>query len=270
VGWALDVNHRWMTIEGLAYMAFSYVSCHPERIFIATNDCSLKKSALDSLLEIAGIWEEDPLKFQSWIEDLIAEQYSSAHPELARSGLQYRIAMLLTEGHPLIYVAQAWIDELDTSTIWKQLHYIVALLYGAEPGNFIVLHLITALHAIEKISDRLPAEQQKYVIRCFWIGMLCILFSRGEFPKRTTLESLNLKYKDVVDDGGVIDEKYQWDHIIKRGLCEEEEHNPKMVYALKRMWSLSTGHRSIFRIVAAHFTTTPELPKSFETAPTES
>jgi len=99
--------------------------------------------------------------------------------------------------------------------------------------------------------------------------MLCILFSRAEFPKRLLLEALNTKYKNVVDvipNSPLI--KYDWQKSITRAIAEEEEHNPKMVYVLRRMWELS-GYRSIFRIAATYFTETPTLPKSFETPPTE-
>lgn len=272
LGWALDANSRWMTIEGLAYQAFSYVSCHPEKTFSAMLGGSTHPSILDSLLHIAGLWERDPFEFHNWVETLCSEKNCNMsdgiHPELVRSGLQYRIAKLLTEGHPLIYTSSAWIEDQDISTIWEQLYYAIALLYLAQPGDFVILHLITALHAMEQIAIRMPAKQQKYAVKCFWIGMLCILFSRGEFPKKTALEALNSTYKNSVDAGGIPYEKPEWEETITRAISEEEEHNPKMVYVLRRRWELS-GYRSIFRIAATHFTTTPELPKSFETPPTE-
>ena len=273
LGWALDVNHRWMTIEGLAYMAFSYVSCHPERAFtVETRKRSVSESVLDSLLHIAGIWEDDPSLLQNWVEALIEDNRYDAHdgilPELVRSGLQYRIAKLLGKGHPLIYSTPAWLDDLEMSCVWEQLDYTMTLLYMTQPGNFIILHLITSLHAIEQIAHRMPAEQQRFTLKCFWIGILCILFSRGEFPTRTQLEALDLQYKDAIDTNGIPADSPDWKEIIDRSLCEEEEHNPKMVYVLQRTWQRS-GYRSIFRIAGAHFTTTPELPKSFKTPPAD-
>ena len=41
LGWALDAKSRWMAIEGLAYLAFSYVSGHPERAAPAGDDSDL-------------------------------------------------------------------------------------------------------------------------------------------------------------------------------------------------------------------------------------
>lgn len=268
IGWALDANHRWMLIEGLAYLAFSYVSCHPERA-IMHKEYSAEQSAMDSLLHIAGVLEQDGPGFQNWVESLIAETMPEGiHPELVRSGLQYRIARLLTEGHPLIYMMPSWMENLDAATIWHQLHYLVTILYMVKPGDFLMLHLITSLYAMEKIAEHLPPQHQKEVIRCFWVGTLCILFSRGEFPKKMILEALNFKYQNAVDDEKEPFIQKEWEQIIARALGEEEEHNPKMVYVLQRMWKTS-GHRSIFRVAAAYFTTTPELPKSFEAAPIE-
>jgi len=253
-------------------MAFSYVPCHPGRSSSARSGRSRDELAVDSLLRIAGVWEDDHDALQQWVEALITDTASGTaagiHPELARSGLQYRIARLLGEGHPLIYETPPWIDDQDVPTSWEQLYYAVTLLYLALPGDFVLLHLITSLHAMEQIADRLPSDQRKCVVKCFWIGMLCIIFSRADFPERTKLAALHATYKDAVDTGGHPAASQDWEQIVARAVEEQEEHNPKMVYVLQRVWK-RTGGSSIYRSAAAHFTTTPELPKSFEEPPTE-
>jgi hypothetical protein len=159
-----------------------------------------------------------------------------------------------------------WIEnENDLHSIWKQLDYVSTLLYMVYQGDFLILHLITSLHAMKQIANSLPIQQQKAVARCFWLGMLCILFSRGEFAKKTVLEKLNVMYQNAIDSENELD---AWTETIKRAISEEEEHNPKLVYVLLCMWK-DSGNYSIFRIAATFFTTTPDLPKSFETAPTE-
>ncbi len=47
----------------------------------------------------------------------------------------------------------------------------------------------------------------------------------------------------------------------------EEEHNPKLVYVMKQYWS--NNHQTIFRAAAGQFTSTPELPDSFDAPPAE-
>jgi hypothetical protein len=270
LGWALDVRNRWMAIEGLAYMAFSYVSCHPERAATDRSGRLGDEDAVDSLLRIAGAWEDDEDALRRWVQALLADTASPAaaaiHPELARSGLQYRIARLLEEGHPLIYELAPWIEDQDVSTSWEQLHYVVTLLYLTRPGDFVLLHLITSLHAMEQIADRLPADQRRGVVMRFWIGMLCIVFAEGDFPSRARLQALHATYERATDPAGQPAARQDWERIVAAAIEEDEEHNPKMVYVLRRSWD-RTGGRSIYRAAAAQFTTTPQLPSSFDEPP---
>ncbi len=264
LGWALDSGNRWMIIEGLAYMAFSYVSCQPEKSFPADPNPLADKSVLDSLIRIAGTWETDREALGAWLETTIkAEKYSEAagfHPELSVTGTQYQIAKVLAEGHPLIHATPAWIESQDMATIWKQLYDALSLLYMTKPGDFIVLHLITSLYAIEQIAKQLPIGEQKRTIKCYWTAMLGVLFSRGEMPSTESIAAVHAKYKDAVDGDGSVRDGQDWEQIISQAINEEEEHNPKLVYVQNLMWK-RFGRRSVFRIAAGHFTTTPIISK---------
>ena len=264
LGWALDSGNRWMIIEGLAYMAFSYVSCNPDRKYPATGDSVKTTSVLDSFLRIADAWEKDGKALHGWLEaTLTNDKYRAAagfHPELAVTGAQFNIAKVLAEGHPLIHESNAWIEDQDMATIWEELYEALTLLFMTKPGDFLILHLITSLHAIEQIANRLPIDQQKRAIKCYWTALLAIMFSRGEVPMRATLEALHAKYQHSVDHEGNQMEGEEWAHIVARALIEAEEHNPKFVYVQRLLWS-RFGQRSLFRIAAGHFTTTPEVPK---------
>jgi len=264
LGWALDSENRWMIIEGLAYMAFSYLSCHPERTYPAASGPAQDKSVLDSLLRLADAWEADHGALHGWLEaTLIDSKYSAAagfHPELAVTGAQFNVAKVLAEGHPLIHATPAWIGDQDMATIWEGLYEALTLLFMTKPGDFLILHLITSLHAMEQIANRVPLDQQKFAIKCYWTAMLGILFSRGEVPTRATLEALHSKYKDALDHDGSPTEGQEWEPIVARALIEEEEHNPKLVYVQRLLWK-RFGQRSLFRVAAGHFTTTPEVPK---------
>ena len=90
--------------------------------------------------------------------------------------------------------------------------------------------------------------------------MLAVIFSGGEVPTRATLEALHSKYKDAVDPDGNPTEGQDWERIVARAVIEEEEHNPKLVYVQRILWN-RFGHRSLFRIAASNFTTTPEVTK---------
>jgi hypothetical protein len=272
LGWALDAAHRWMTIEGLAYMVFSYVSCNSEETFSATHGALTEKSPFDSLSRIAVSRQEELDALRNWVRKVVAEEkYSIAggfHTELARTELQHRIATILAEGHPLIEATPAWIADQDITSIWGEMYYAVTLLYMSRPGDFVILHLITSLYGMEQIANRMPPEQQKNAIQCFWKGMVGILLAYGEIPTRSTLHELHAKYKDAIDADGNPSEGPGWDQIIPRAMAEAEEHNPKLIYVQKRIWN-RYGHRTVFRAAAAHFTVTPRLPAIFEQPPME-
>ncbi|MEV4506096.1 questin oxidase family protein [Streptomyces klenkii] len=270
LGWALDIDNRWMTIEGLAYMVFSYVPCHPERASTA-HDGPADISAIQSLLRIASAWDEDRDALRAWAQRTGTVPQGplpdGIHPELARSGLQYRNARMLAEGHPLIYATPVWLATEDPADIWEQLYYAVTLLYLAQPGDFVLLHLLTSLHAMEQIAQQLPEETQRYILTCYWTGMLGVVFALADFPPRKKLAALHAAFSTAADAGPAETWEPDWRLSIARSFEEEEEHNPKLVYVMRQMWHRTTG-RSIYRVAAGQFTTTPALPPSFEEPPT--
>ncbi len=264
LGWALDSGNRWMIIEGLAYMAFSYVTCQPEKTFSSSLGAKADQSVFDSLFYIAEAWETDATALNSWKEStLTSDKYSAAsgfHPELAITGFQFDIAKVLTEGHPLIHTTPGWIQNKDMQTLWKELYEALTLFYLAKPGNFLVLHLITSLYGMEQIASRLPIQEQKCAIKCYWTAMLGVIFADDEIPTQAKLEALHAKYKDAVDSDESPEEGESWEGIIARAIQEREEHNPKLVYVQRLLWN-RFGHRSLFRTAASHFTTTPDVRK---------
>ncbi|MFJ2178458.1 HAD-IA family hydrolase [Streptomyces sp. NPDC087851] len=266
LGWALDAGNRRMAIEGVAYLAFAYVDCHPERAVPSEAPGTDKPG--DSLLSIARHWEESGPRLGAWVEDLVGTTNADIHPELLRSGLQYRIARMLGEGHPLMYGTPSWIAAQDPDTSWEQLAYLVTVLYLTEPGDFLLLHLVTALHAMRHIADALPAEQQRRAVACYWTGILGVLFSRGHFVAPSKLTAIDSLFDTALDD--LDDPRWarEWDWHIARAVEEEEEHNAKLVYVMRELWR-GSGGRSVYRVAAGQFTTTPELPATFEQPPVD-
>ncbi|AEA64220.1 conserved hypothetical protein [Burkholderia gladioli] len=269
LGWALDIDHRWMAIEGLAYLCFTYVSCHPERLPASSQAEPPLLDAvqpIDSLLRFAEDWEQDRNGLRQWAQTLIANSETQLvdgfHPELARSGLQYRIARLLDEGHPTFYQLPSWIPSGSQPYDFEPLYFAATLLYLAKPGDFVLLHLITSLHAMEQIANRLPVDHQRQIVGCFWLGLLGIGIAGGTFPKRAKLLALRAMLEHEIDEDASLAEA-DWKQIAARAALEEEEHNPKLAYVLQRAWHRG-GRRSLYRIAAAQFTMTPALPASFE------
>ncbi|MEU6224709.1 HAD-IA family hydrolase [Streptomyces sp. NPDC047042] len=266
LGWALDAGNRWMAIEGIAYLAFAHVDCHPERTVVT--DAYGPERPKDSLLRIARFWDDNRPQLAAWVQNLVDDTTADTHPELLRSGLQHRIDRMLGEGHPRIYETPTWVNDQDTDASWDQLGYLVTLLYLAEPGDFLLLHLMTALHAMRHIADALPEEQRPEAVKCYWTGILGVLFSRGHFSLPGKLTALDSLFDTAMDD--VSDPRWarEWDWLVARAAEEEEEHNPKLVYVMRAMWH-RTGGRSIYRVAAGQFTATPELPATFEQPPVD-
>ncbi|MFE4055271.1 HAD-IA family hydrolase [Streptomyces sp. NPDC059096] len=271
LGWALDAGNRRMAIEGIAYLAFAYVDCHPERARPSgapVTAGSLTAGPRDSMLEIARHWEENGARLGPWVEDLVGGTGDGIHPELMRSGLQYRIARMLGEGHPLMYETPSWVDTQEPDTSWEQLAHLVTVLYLTEPGDFLLLHLVTALHAMRHIADALPAEEQRRAVACYWTGILGVLFSRGHFVTPSKLTAIDGLFDTAMDDQDDPRWAREWDWHIARAVEEEEEHNAKLVYVMRELWRRSGG-RSVYRVAAGQFTTTPELPHTFEQPPVD-
>ena len=125
---------------------------------------------------------------------------------------------------------------------------------------------------------RLPEEQHRHVLRCYWASINAILATYGEgYPAAPQLEEAWGKYSSVHDSatmrsdmgeslalsaehkgekrvGGVL----RWQEIIDRAWAEDEEHNIKLVYVCRELWR-RYGHWRGFRAAAETFTPTPDL-----------
>lgn len=84
--------------------------------------------------------------------------------------------------------------------------------------------------------------------------MLGVLFSSGDFPQQHKLAALSKLFADDYDrTSGDITQR-EWDQTIARSFVEEEEHNPKLVYVLRRMWEKS-DQAAIYRVAATQAAT---------------
>ncbi|GMH44380.1 hypothetical protein BSKO_12314 [Bryopsis sp. KO-2023] len=262
LGWALDSKHRWMIIEGLAYAAFSFLSCHPEKSYPGLPQTTV----LDSLLHVSE--EFNTKNIRAWVASVSADpKYKDFQPVLAKTGIQFRIAKLLAEGHPLIHGTPAWIDGLkeeDIPGVFEQLYYGFTLFYLAVPGNFVALHILTALWGIEHISQTLPFEQRKMAIKCFWTGILAVGFSTDAgIPPKDVLVGLHEKFSGAVDGTASEVKGEDWESVVGRAVKDYEEHNPKLVYVMREVWA-RYGKKSVYREAATHFTVTPNVGKNVE------
>lgn len=269
LGLGIEVWHRRMVVEGLAYLAFAYQGCHPERAH-PSSPRAKNLSSLDSLLKLAGEWHANELPLREWVEgvvdDVSLDVSLSLHPELLRSGLQRRFVKVCAVGHPLFYELPAWVEHPPPG-IWEELFYMATLLYVADPGNFVRLHYLTSLHAMRAIAASLPGRDLPWVLRCYWVGLCGMLFAQRDLPTAEHLAELNRVHGNVIDRLGEWSSGPSWPELVERALADPEEHNAKLVYVMHAEWR-RTG-RAVFRHAASQFTATPILPPSFAPRATE-
>lgn len=92
-----------------------------------------------------------------------------------------------------------------------------------------------------------------------------MLFATDSLAHLDKLQSLQHLYADEYDDIRDPLWEREWRQLTALAVEEEEEHNPKLVYVMKLLWLRTKC--TLYRATAYQFTTTPQLPPSFEHAP---
>ena len=251
LGWAIHAKHEKMIIEGIAYLAFSFVDCHPERMSGRYEDIS----PVDSLLRLAGEWTNHP-ELGQWVDGVVAAEPMPSLQVLEGTGAQLKISQVLDAGHPLLDSELAWFSSTSIPSLWSQLEYAVGLLFAAKPGDFVVLHLVTGLFGMEQIVSKLNDDDARKAARCFWKSAIAVLMALKAFPEEKELSSVHDKYEGMKDDPENADVAADWKDMYDRALADKEEHNAKLVYVMKNWW-VKSEYKSLFREAATHFTTTP-------------
>jgi len=180
-------------------------------------------------------------------------------------------------GHPLIHGRPLWVDRMGIKEIIHQMYYALTLLYLAQPGDFVLLHALTGMWGLEHIVESLDDERdQRNAIAHTWTAIVAtalgntlgLFYKPGDnipgFPKAAILERLHATWEKRIDDGKAPDKsKAQedgkpWAVLFKKALVDREEHNPKLVYVMNRLWPRN-GRQALYRVAASHFTETPKI-----------
>lgn len=237
LGWALDAGQRDMVVEGLAYLAYTYVASR------ARDAESSAANVYESLAEAPSREE-----IRRWLHEtraLDALQPSAGfQSQLAGTGTQLVVAQVLERGHPFVDARPAWIDRLPFDSLWQQLHEAAARVYLGEPADFVLLHVVTGLHALEQIARAMPEDRRREVVAAGWRAIAAVLIARG---------GLAVAPRDVAGPGP------SWDGVLSRAMREDEEHNIKLVYVMRSHWR--RYGQSLFLTAASRFIATPSVPR---------
>lgn len=256
LGWGIDAKNSWMTVEGLAYLNFCYVPMATLQIRAVE-----ETDPVTSALRIAKKWKEDDLK-HTWVEPTLAKYDETFHPELVPAGFQWHVAKILKDCHPIITNLPSWLRDKPLWELWEAMYKFVVLVYlgtrslDSKNGNFVVLHTITSLWALENVCGVInDDETTRSALEHFWATTLSLLgASAGGFPETSALEAAAQEFaNDQIDP-----EDLNWGPIVKRGCAEEEEHNIKLVYVCQALWN-RYGRWKGFSEAANSFTVTPNI-----------
>lgn len=275
LGWSIDAQSAYMIAEGLAYMNFAYIGIEPAKL---QDDVHDDGSPIDSFMRIAQTFEKEDLQ-TLWV-DRVKEKYDeSFHSELVAAGFQWHVAKLLFEPHAVATELPVWLtNNANTDEIWEQLYRSITTVYLAtrDPtngsGDFVVLHLLTSLWALEQIcrvfERTLSPKEAEELTRRAWkqhFASVVVLLSTAGFLASAALE----KARDEFGAENNTPADLDWGPVVRSGIAEEEEHNIKLVYVMRELWK-RYGHWKGFFDAANAFTPTPNVKGGMEEKAKES
>jgi hypothetical protein len=255
LGWGLDAQNSWMTMEGLAYLNFCYVpTANVESRAVDEAD------PVTSALRIANQWRDEDLT-NTWIEPTKKKYDESFHPELVATGFQWHLAKVLKDAHPVATKLPSWLRDKPIPELWEAMYRFVTTVYlgtrsPEKNGNFVILHMISSLWAVENVCNVIDDEDTtRKALEQFWVTGICLLgASSAGFPTPEMLQSAAGEFpNDDIDS-----EDFDWTNTIQRGCAEVEEHNIKLVYVCKTLWN-RYGRWKGFSEAANSFTLTPNI-----------
>ena len=155
-----------------------------------------------------------------------------------------------------------WITNNASEQTWQDLYQTCVLIYLATRsaegnGNFLILHSITSLWALEKVCQVIgdPAVEKRALAH-FYGSLVCLLAaSSSGFPSREALEKTQTEFPLSLTDAKA---DYDWSPTLTAAIAEIEEHNIKLAYVSRELWN-RYGQWHGFSEAARTFTLTPNI-----------
>jgi len=269
LGWGIDANSPPMITEGLAYLNFAHIGVNADVFNHAAHD---ESTPMESFLRVSETFTRQDL-VQTWVDPVKAKYDESFHPELVVAGFQWEVAKLLHEPHAVVTNLPSWIDgkAADQEDTWANLYRAITYLFLASRdenghGNFVVLHLITSLWAIEQVCRVVEKEKgsdagarvRRRAWSQFYASTVVFFGAARGFPSTGALKAVQSSFSPERKD----DESYDWTQTVEAGIAEVEEHNIKLVYVMRELWS-RYGRWTGFSEAAKSFTLTPSISGAF-------
>ena len=258
VGWAIDAASPWMITEGLAYLNFAHMGISESQF--TWNAVDADAGPMETFGRVAETWESQNLA-ETWIARAKAAHDETFHPELVPAGFQWEFAKVVDQPHAVVTQLPTWISTMDINDVWESMYRATVYLYLATRdsvghGNFLVLHLMTSLWALEKTLNVIKDDTiGRKAIGYYYAGMISLLSTAASgFPSKAALTAIQDQFPTSAVDAGNLD----WTETVKAGIAEEEEHNIKLVYVMKELWH-RYNHWKGFSEASRSFTLTPNI-----------
>jgi Questin oxidase-like len=259
LGWGIDAGSDWMTLEGLAYLNYCHLGIAESQF---QDDVIEEGAPLESMLRIAQEWKSKNLR-ETWIEAAKAHYGTEFHPELIVAGFQWQLAKVLADPHPVATHLPTWLGKTaPLEKVWRELYQTCVYVYLATRdmkgnGNFLVLHSLTSLWALEQVCRVIDDPVvERLALKHFYGSFVCLLAaSSGGFPSVEALQKIQKEFPlTALDDK----ENYDWNPTVTAACKEIEEHNIKLAYVAKALWDRYDQWHG-FSEAARTFTLTPNI-----------
>lgn len=214
---------------------------------------------MESLERVSKTWESENLA-ENWVAKSKDAFDESFHPELVPAGFQWQLAKVMEGAHGVATELPTWLNgPLDE--VFKALYHSTVWLYlatrdEAGNGNFLILHAITSLWALEqtcRVIDKTDVTRE--ALGHYYSVLVCLLAASGVgIPPASAITNVQQDYKLSQQDTPDLD----WSAVVDKAINQEEEHNIKLVYVVKELWK-RYNYWHAFSVAADAFTLTPAI-----------
>lgn len=176
---------------------------------------------------------------------------------------------MFEEAHPIAIDLPTWMTTVHISKLYEELYRTVTYLYLTTRdenghGNFLLLHMITSLwaleHTLDVVDDRFAREAKESLTRgaiAQWFANLICFASAGGggFPRVSALQEIQCGQLDTMKK---VPTDLDWSNVVDLALKQTVEHSIKLVYVSRELWNRYESLHGYFA-AANSFTTTPDI-----------
>ncbi|KAI9593136.1 hypothetical protein BDF19DRAFT_415775 [Syncephalis fuscata] len=242
LGYAIEFDDTTVLAEALAYACARRVPM--EDVVDGTYSSMLEQGRDDTqILDVITLVSADRrLDVIPWDHGRLGRKIQSIF-ELCRTNVtDYFNRILITEDN-----VDARLDELFNAAVTVY----AGTAYENQP-DFFLLHGVTSLHATRVLYNRLPIKERVRLVRAEWLFLLVAYIGQGR--PIIQLDQMIEPYRH----------NHPWSQIIAESMATDDQHTPKLVYAMKCAEQAYGDKHGQWRATAALTTATIKSQKDWQ------